>query len=364
MKVVHYIPSIDRKSGGVGFYMQLLAKELGKLVELHVVTTKSESELKLENCEVHYIPRGILASSKSAWQAILHLTTPDVVHINCCWTPQCSFVQKWAQSLGYRVVLTPHGMLEPWILKRNYWIKKLPALVLYQRRAIEKADILHATAISERGNLLALGYNRNIEIVPNGVEVKNIKLKQSWAKSKKILFLSRLHPKKGIEFLISAAALLKSELEGYEFIIAGEGESSYITHLKQKSKVLGVEPIFNFCGGVYGDKKWELFRTADIFVLPTYSENFGIVVAESLASGTPVLTTTGTPWEELNTHKCGWCVEPTQESITEALRQAISTPSEELHAMGERGRKLMLQNYSTDAVAESMVEMYNRCIID
>ncbi|MFI3302527.1 MAG: glycosyltransferase [Rikenellaceae bacterium] len=360
MKIVHYIPSIDRTSGGVGFYMQLLSKELGKLVELHVVTTKSCSELKLENCKVHYIPRGIFASAKSTWCDILRTIQPDVVHINGCWTPQCAFTQKWAQELGYRVVLTPHGMLEPWIVKRNYWTKKLPALMLYQRRAVQRASVLHATAESEKANLLKLGYNTNIAIVPNGVEVSNIKIKDSWSKSKKILFLSRVHPKKGIEFLIGAVAQLRTQLDGYEFIVAGEGDTSYVEQLKQKVAAFGVDHIFNFCGGVYGDKKWELFRQADIFVLPTYSENFGIVVAEALASGTPVLTTTGTPWSELNTYKCGWCVDPTQDSITAALDAAISTSDEELHAMGQRGRDRMLQNYSTDSVAERMTKMYKK----
>lgn len=363
MKVVHYIPSIDRTSGGVGFYMQLLSKELGKLIELHVVTVKSTNELLLKNCEVHYISQGIFGTAKKEWCAILDSLKPDVVHINCCWMPQCAFTQKWAQQLGYKVVLTPHGMLEPWIVKRNYWTKKLPALMLYQRKAVVKANVIHATAESERANLLALGYNSNIEIVPNGVDVSNIKIKDSWDKSKKILFLSRVHVKKGIEFLIGAAAQLRTELDGYEFIIAGEGEQSYIDSLKQKAANLGVDHLFNFCGGIYGDKKWELFQQADIFALPTYSENFGIVVAEALASGTPVITTTGTPWEELNTTNCGWCIAPTQETITNAIRQAITTPFETLAEMGARGRELMEQNYSTESVAGRMKELYESVII-
>ncbi len=361
MKVVHYIPSIDRTSGGVGFYMQLLATELGKLVELHVVTVSSTNELPLENCEVHYISPGIFGAANDEWCAILNKVNPDVVHINCCWMPQCAFTQKWAQKLGYRVVLTPHGMLEPWIVKRNFWTKKLPALVLYQRRAVVKADIIHATAESERANLLKLGYNNNIEIVPNGVEVNNIEIKTSWEKTKKILFLSRVHVKKGIEFLIDAAVQLRTELEGYEFIVAGEGEQSYIEELKQRCKEQEVDHLFNFCGGIYGDKKWELFRQADIFVLPTYSENFGIVVAEALASGTPVITTTGTPWEELNAVGCGWCVPPTQDSITVALQQAIVTLPSDLQSMGERGRQQMQENYSTESVAQRMLGVYEMC---
>ncbi len=360
MRVLHYIPSIDRTSGGVGFYMQLLAKELGLLVDLHVATSKTENELELENATVHYVSTKVFGSAKAEWQGLLNDIKPDVVHVNCCWTPMCAFAQRWAQELGYRVVLTPHGMLEPWIVQRNYWTKKLPALMLYQRRAVQRAECLHATAESERANLLKLGYNSNIEIVPNGVDVESIVMKSSWERSRKILFLSRIHVKKGIEFLIEAAAELKAQLEGYEFIIAGEGEQNYVEQLKSRAERLGVSDLFNFCGGVYGEKKWELFREADIFILPTYSENFGIVVAEALASGTPVLTTTGTPWAELNTHECGWCVEPTQASITTALRQAIATTPITLAEMGSRGRKLIESNYSTKYIAQAMARVYEQ----
>ena len=127
---------------------------------------------------------------------------PDVVHVNCCWIPGCALTQRWAQEKGYRVVLTPHGMLEPWIMKRHYLTRKLPALLLYQKRAIVQADMLHATAYSERDNLLRLGYNDRIMVIANGVDVGNITMKQSWKRRKEILFLSRVHVKKGINFLI------------------------------------------------------------------------------------------------------------------------------------------------------------------
>ncbi len=363
MRVLHYIPSIDRASGGVGFYMQLLAKELGLLVDLHVATVKSDNELELENSTIHYISSKVFGTAKAEWCRLLDELKPDVVHVNCCWMPMCAFTQRWAQELGYKVVLTPHGMLEPWIMQRNYWTKKLPALLLYQRRAVVKAECVHATAESERVNLLKLGYNRNISIVPNGVDVESIEMKSSWSKTRKILFLSRVHVKKGIEFLIEAAVQLRSELEGYEFIIAGEGETEYIDRLRQSAATQGVGHMFNFCGGVYGEKKWELFREADIFVLPTYSENFGIVVAEALASGTPVITTTGTPWSELNEHKCGWCVDCTQALITSTLQQAISVTPMQLAEMGRRGRALIENGYSTGFVAREMWRVYDMMVV-
>ena len=309
MKIIHYIPSIDQVDGGTATYMQLLASELGKISELHLVTHRSASPVVVKNCKVHYISRSLWGGMKNAWKELLQTIRPEIVHINCCWMPQCAFAQKWAQSMGYKVVLTPHGMLEPWIIKRNYWTKKLPALWLYQKEAIQKADYIHATAESEKENLLKLGYNDRITIIPNGIDINCISMKTTWERKNEILFLSRIHVKKGIELLMKAIAQLKDELKDYRVKIAGEGDPAYINTLKKIAKEQGISDIVQFVGGVYGEKKWELFRNADLFVLPSYSENFGIVVAEALASGTPVLTTKGTPWQELESQNCGWWID-------------------------------------------------------
>lgn len=360
MKIVHFIPSIDRTSGGVGAYMQLLAKELGKLCDLYIVTSASRNPLPIKNAKVITVPSRIMdfQHMRKKWCNLLDEIKPDIVHVNCCWLPQSAFTQKWAQKMGYKVVLSPHGMLEPWIIARHYWTKKLPALMLYQKAAIENADCLHATAESEKENLLKLGYNSKIEVVANGIDVDSIVIKNDWHKRKNILFLSRVHVKKGIEFLLEAVSLLKSQMDGYIINIAGEGDDDYIASLKKKALELGIEKMVNFCGGVYGDKKWNLYRNADVFVLPTYSENFGIVVGEALACGTPVITTKGTPWEELETEKCGWWTEISTNGITQALHDFLLLTEEELEVMGKRGRKLIEDKYSTTIIASQMKRLY------
>lgn len=362
MIITHYIPSIDRTSGGVGAYMQLLAKELGQMVELHVVTHRSGNMLEIPHAQVHYIAGGVrhLMQAKAQWCKLLDELKPDMVHVNCCWMPGSALTQRWAQQKGYKVVLTPHGMLEPWIIKRHYWSRKLPALLLYQREAVRKADMLHATAESERQNLLRLGYNSRVTVIANGVDVDSIGIKKSWRRNREILFLSRVHVKKGINFLIEAVAMLKDCLQGYTVRIAGEGEPSYIRELMALCERLGMQDTVRFEGGVYGDRKWQLFRQADLFVLPTHSENFGIVVAEALASGTPVITTTGTPWAELDTAGCGWCTAIGTGPAVKALRAFLSLSEDELQAMGLNGRRLVEEKYSARKVAGDMVAMYQR----
>lgn len=364
MKVLHFIPSIDRTSGGVGMYMQLLAKELGNLCDLYIVTAVSDYPLQINNAKVITIPIKIInfKQFKKKWCRILSDIKPDIVHVNCCWMPQCAFTQKWAQGLGYKVILSPHGMLEPWIISRHYWTKKLPALILYQKSAIINANCIHATAESEKENILKLSLNDKIEVVANGIDIESIKVKNNWERNNNILFLSRVHVKKGIEILLNVIALLKNNLNGYTINIAGEGDPDYIETLKNTAKDLGINEMVNFCGGVYGNNKWELFRNADVFILPTYSENFGIVVCEALASGTPVITTKGTPWNELNTENCGWWTDITTEAIKNALLSFLSLSTDELKEMGYNGRKLVEKKYSTKKIAKDMFLLYNKVI--
>lgn len=364
MKAIHYIPTIDRNRGGTTAYMQLIGNELGEKIEMHIITHASENPVKIENCSIHCISTfSHYHTMKNQFMELLKDIEPNIFHVNGCWSPGCVLTQKWAQQAGYKVVLTPHGMLEPWIMKRHYWTRKLPALWLYQKRAVAKADCLHATAESEKENLLKLGYNRNIEVIANGIEVDSIAIKPSWKRNRQILFLSRIHVKKGIEFLLEAVAMLKERLQGYTVYIAGEGDAAYIDQLKTKAQSSGIGQLVKFCGGVYGDEKWRLFRQADVFVLPTYSENFGIVVAEALASGTPVVTTQGTPWEELQTYRCGWWTEIGTQPLVDALNGFLSLDEQELEAMGENGRRLVEEKYSVKNMAEAMVRLYDKVLM-
>lgn len=361
MKIIHYIPSIDRMAGGISTYMQVLAKPLGTMAEVHIMTHASENPLPMENCKVHDIPRYRPFSGvwKKAVVDLLDSVRPDIVHVNCCWTPDCAMIQRLAQKRGYKVVLTPHGMLEPWIIKRHYWTRKVPALWLYQKAAVQRADCVQATAESERDNLLKLGYNSNIKVVRLGIDAESIEMKRSWKKSRQILFLSRVHVKKGINFLVEAADVLRNELQGYKILVAGEGDADYVEAMMKMICDHGLQDIVQLIGGVYGDEKWRLFQTSDFFVLPTHSENFGLAIAESLASGTPVITTVGTPWSDLNSSEAGAWIEIGTEPLVETLRRFLSLTEDELETMGHNGRKLIETKYSAHVMAEQMMEVYN-----
>lgn len=362
MKVLLFMPDISMSSGGTTTWLRTLEVELGKKVELHIATRDSDNSIDLQESTVHFLHASPWKGLKNEWKKLLEQIRPDIVHINCCWLPIDAYTLRWSQKLGYKTVLTPHGMLEPWIMQRNYWTKKLPATILYQRKAVKQANIVHATAVSEKQNLLKLGWNYNIQVVGNGIDVDHIPLKKDWSLKKNILFLSRIHPKKGIEILLDAIVRLKTELEGYTVTIAGEGETDYVDQIKDRSKAQGIDHLINFVGPIYGDAKYVLFRNADIFILPTYSENFGLVVAEALSSGTPVITTTGTPWQDLKTANCGDWVDPNPKAVAEALQKMISYSPIDLEILGKNGRRLVEEQYSNQKMAAGILEMYNNVI--
>jgi glycosyltransferase involved in cell wall biosynthesis len=247
-------------------------------------------------------------------------------------------------------------MLEPWILARNPWKKKL-ALWLFQNKTIRKAHHLHATAQMEADNIRKSGFTNPISIIPNGIDLSEIKAVKTNYGTKKMVFLSRIHPKKGIELLLEAWRKLDSKEWTLE--IAGDGDPSYVETLKKSASDL---KEVRFTGPQYGEAKWDCIRSADVMVLPTFSENFGIVVAEALAVGVPVLTTKGTPWEDLEIHQCGWWIELSIANLKNALENLVNSPIEEFKAMGKRGTTLVKEKYDTKAVAKDIVALYKTAI--
>jgi glycosyltransferase involved in cell wall biosynthesis len=354
MKVIHFIAGLDKTGGGTTEYMRLLGTALAKTTDIIIVSGRSKNPICIEGIEVKFFNTKITAwfSMLKAFKVFLKEEQPDLVHINGIWNPQNWGFHKTAQELGIKIILSPHGMLEPWILAHNPWKKKL-ALFIYQRKAICRANYLVATAEMEKDNILQLGFSNPISIIPNGIDLSEVKKVKTVYGTKKIVFLSRIHPKKGIELLLEAWRNI--DTKGWTLEIAGNGEEAYIEILTQIA--LDLKNV-HFVGPQYGEAKWDFLRSADVMVLPTYSENFGIVVAEALAVGVPVITTKGTPWEDLETYQCGWWIELSIEKLKEALLEVLIISSDDLKDMGFRGRDLIITNYSITNIAKCMSDFY------
>ena len=364
MKVIHFIASIDKSAGGTTAYMKLLAEEMNSNeLQIIVAAGSSVDPVKLEGVKTQFFNKKLNRwfVLKKEFKAFLIQENPDLVHINGIWNPENYLFQSVAQKLGIKIILSPHGMLEPYILNRNRW-KKNVALFLYQKKALLNVDLFHVTAQSELENVEKLGYKQKKKVIPNGVNIADfsVEIPNKENNPKRILFLSRIHPKKGIEFLIEAWSKLDKNIKNNWVVdIVGNGDKTYIGELKISIKELNLESEILINSPIFGAEKVQKFRAASLFVLPTYSENFGIVIAEALASYTPVITTQGTPWEELNTNQCGWWIPVGAEVLKGALQDALNISEEELVLMGKRGRQLIENKYSIDTVAYKMKKLYN-----
>jgi len=287
---------------------------------------------------------------------LLH-STPSLVHLHGLWKYACLVVAHWARITDRPYIVSPHGMLEPWALRRSPW-KKRCALWLYTGPCLRRAACLRATSQLEAVSIRRAGLTNPIALIPNGVHCPRELPPRSQSGKRhlgQVLFLSRVHPKKGLRNLIHAWAAIRPA--HWQLSIAGPDEAGHLAEVKSLVRDIQLKNV-QFLDEAWDDEKIRLLLQSDLFVLPSYSENFGLVIAEALACAVPVITTRATPWQELQRHHCGWWIDVGVAPLVDALKAALATPLPVLRAMGSRGRALVQSRYSWQPVGKSMLEVY------
>lgn len=364
MKVLHIISGLSRSSGGPSRSAQGLVAALGAVgVEAWLMTLSKGVEPWVDGVG-HFV-------NGEAFECIVMRIRPDIVHLHGLWNLGLHRCAVICRRCHIPYVIAPRGMLEPWSLKQK-WLKKRIARWLYQNRDLKCAAALHATAESEAEQFRRLGFKNPVIISPNGVNVPNIdfdkkqsslelELQTRTDKPKRALFVSRMHPKKGVLELVEAWNKIRPKDWKCELVytVSGEFEKEYESKVKACVNELGLQDQFIFTGALNDDEKWKAYARADLFVLPTYSENFGIVVAEALWACVPIITTKGTPWSEIESWKCGWWIDIGVEPLVKALEEAMSLTDNERHEMGTAGHRLVEIKYTWGAVVKNMVAGYD-----
>ena len=393
LQICHVVVSINENAGGSSVAVSSLAEALTtKGISSHIFTLNYpnigeqliSSEVNLHSYDADLIAQYLAAYHPGASYGLQKLaaTDLDLIHNHGLWLFPNLYARQSALNNSLPLITSPHGMLDSWSLRRSYWQKQL-VWYLYERKNLTSANVFHATSREEYLSIRDLGFQQPIALIPNGVYVENLDTKPSRdilinifpeLKEKKwLLFLSRIHPKKGLDNLLFAWDNIATSFDEWHLIIAGPDLIGYQAKLESIVTGLGLEQQVTFAGMLSGIIKQAALNNADLFVLPSYSENFGIVIAESLANAVPVVTTKNTPWEDLLTYNCGWWIENNQQALTLALTEAMEMSPQQRKAMGLKGRNLVKQKYSWDFVAREMASVYQwmlgggnspNCILD
>jgi glycosyltransferase involved in cell wall biosynthesis len=353
MRVLITATSLYPAYGGPAFSVTQLASALGSRgLEIGLWAadgSASDTELLADNPPIERLGGSLRAAAATL--------RPDLIHDNGLWLPHNHHVAELAREASLPRVVSTRGMLEPWAIRHKRWKKQL-AWRLYQRRDLGRAAALHATAEPEAENLAALRLANPIRTIPNGVDLPDLAPRQAGAadESRTAVFLGRLYPVKGLPMLIEAWARVRPS--GWRLVIAGPDEAGHRRTLESAVAAAGLGDVVRFVGPIAGKAKTSLLQDADLFVLPSHSESFGLAIAEALAHATPVLTTTAAPWPALEQRRCGWRPAPTADAISRSLGVATAQSRKTLREMGLAGRAFVGETLSWDRIAGAFISLY------
>lgn len=381
MKVLQVIPSLSPRLGGPTRAVQGLSKSLQEMgVDVQILTTDDDTDQRLnvplnqptsyKNIPTTFLPRTLRAkefiytNALSQWHH-KNLNSFDLIHTHYLFSYLPSWTARAARHQNIPYLMRPLGQLTPWALSQSARKKNLYTLLL-ERQNLEGAVTIHCTSPEESINVQNFGIQTPTVSLPLGVDSPKMiqdaseKLHQTYGISQDvpiILFLSRLHPKKQPEVLIRAASYLLRN-QPCHIILAGTGDHSYVSQLRALATTLNIDQNVTFAGFVDGYDKNLLLQGADVFALPSHSENFGIAVAEALISGLPVVITPGIQISpEIEAAAAGIVVKAEPIAFSSALRQVISRPDMQ-YSFQENGLRLAKSRYSWKAIARELMSTY------
>lgn len=365
LRTLHVVSSLRLSAGGPTQSVTQLCEALNALgVTAEIATVRHQDDIPWTGrTSIHWFEKGYVAKlhrSRPLCQFLQQAvrTRFDIVHVHGLWEWPGLYARMAALSARKPLVLSPRGMIGSWSLRQGR-IRKGLARLLWEERTWRSASLFHATSAQEAECIRAQGLTQPITIIPNGLTAPDPPPSQIRGDFKRLLFLSRLHPGKGLEELLIAWLGLQDLHPEWELVIAGPDEGAYGTRMRELSTRLNLRRV-TFLGPVHGSQKWSLIQSADLFVLPSHSENFGNVIPEALSQAVPVITTHGTPWELLERESFGWWI-PLQD-LRSTLDEAFSRPLEDLREMGLRGRHWVKRHLDWSTQAKAMIDSYHQLL--
>jgi len=362
IRVINIIENIDDSYGGPAKSVPYMSKCLIDLgIKSEIVSVRLKQNESNEIIERHRIPwtafqsrfiakvryapkmrEYLLRATKTAQQIILHTQN--------LWNYPPYLTYKLHKKTCVPLVASIRGTLYQWSLLQKK-LRKGIAWFCFQKEMLNSAECIHVTEVGEAEATRRNGVTAPIAIIPNGVDLEEFSKLPSYEKAKKaiglketkryILFLSRLHRKKGLDLLVESWMRLATSNSDWDLLVVGPvSDEKYVRKIKKRILSNSLSDRVIFTGMLSGKKRLEAYAASDLFVLPSHSENFGITVLEALASGIPVITSTNTPWKEISSKNAGWCIDNHIEELTFTLKKAMIMPLRELEDRGSNGQKI------------------------
>lgn len=368
MKLIHVVPAISSEASGPSYSVVRLCESL--IGEQHQLTLAALDWAPLANSPSFLKtfafglgPRRLGRSPDMAqWLATSCSDDAiDVVHNHGMWQMNAVYPAWATRNRKVVLVYSPRGAFSEWAMQQGSVFKK-PFWYLLQYPALRQVACFHATAEDEYRDIRRLGFRQPVAIVPNGIDLPSLSGNHLKHSQRTLLFLSRIHRVKGLENLLVAWSKVQASYPAWRLkIVGGDGgyheSSGYLAYLKSMAETLGLRDV-EFAGPLYGEDKLKAYNEAELFVLPTFSENFGVAVAEALSTGTPTIVSRGAPWGGLDTIGAGWWVDIGAEPLATCLQDALSRSPEDLATMGARGRAWMEAEFSWASIGEKISQTY------
>jgi len=282
-----------------------------------------------------------------------------LVHQHGIWMDDQWAALRWQKKQGGPVVVSPHGMLDPWAVRNSAWKKKLVG-AMFANEALRQATCIHALCPSEAKAIRAYGLRNPIAIIPNGIDLPGDGVRQPSSGGRKtVLFLGRIHPKKGIAELLRAWGRVSKD---WKLVIAGWDDGGHEQGLRKLVEDLGLGGSVSFVGPKHGEEKDRLLRSVDAFILPSFSEGLPMSVLEAWSFRLPVVMTDFCNLPEGFAANAAIRVEPDADSIFQGLEKLTGLSDEGRGDMGTQGRTLVEEKFAWDKIARDMKAVYEWCL--
>ena len=389
MKVLHLIPSIALVRGGPSIAVIEMVKSLRNTdIDAEIVTTNDDGDVLLDvplnklheyqqvpvrffarfSPSIHAVREFAFSPSLTAW-LWQHLQDYDLLHVHAIFSYPSTIAMAIARIKNIPYITSPHGLLCEWSLQQNYRKKKL-YLNLIERKNLFSAKVVHLTAKQEKEELELSKLNLPSIIQPLGLDMPRLisdgrqQLHQILSiplQTPIILFLSRLHPKKGLDYLIPALAKLQDQ--NFAFVLAGKGTAEYEAEVDRLVQQNRLSDRTYKLGFVSGEKKNICLQGADLYALTSHSENFGVAVLEALASGTPALVTKGVALSDLvKEQSLGWVVDLEVNAIANSIQDFLSN-LDVAKQKGDQAARYVAEHYTWDKTALNLKSIYENILL-